>query len=157
PGGVVAGDVQGLAPPPPSGGRPVPRRAGGREVTPWLVPRTGPMTATVSILRGPAGSGKTTRLLERCRDAFRGPGPVLRLAPTRRRAAQLSAALATVCPSPLLSTFQDLGDELAASHAPRARPLSRAQRRLVVDEVVSELHDRGELGHFARVLDTRGF
>ncbi|HKB38873.1 MAG TPA: UvrD-helicase domain-containing protein, partial [Gemmataceae bacterium] len=121
------------------------------------------VTATVHILTGPAGSGKTTQLLARCRSASaRGPGSVLWLAPTLRRADEVRGLLAatgekTPCLSPFVLTFQDLADELVATHDPDARPLSRVQRRLLLDEVIAELHDQGRLRYFARVVDTRGF
>src|SRR5262249_9170577 len=40
---------------------------------------------------------------------------------------------------------------------PTARPLSHVQRRLLADELVADLHARGELSHFHGVAETRGF
>ncbi|MBI1918205.1 MAG: exodeoxyribonuclease V subunit gamma [Planctomycetes bacterium] len=137
------------------------------------------MVETVHILASPAGSGKTTQLLARCREAAtRGPASVLWLAPTLRRAEQVRALLAEGagawragdplarlprkavemgCLSPFVLTFQDFADDLVAANDPDARPLSRVQRRLLLDEVIAELHDQGRLPYFARVVDTRGF
>src|SRR5947209_1501346 len=114
------------------------------------------MTATLHVLCGPAGSGKTERLLGRCREAAaRGPGSVLCLAPTLRRAEQVRGLLAGVAPgagclSLFVLTFQDFADELVAANDPDARPLSRVQRRLLLDEVLDELHGQGRLPYFAR-------
>src|SRR5438045_3017977 len=119
------------------------------------------MVATVHILASPAGSGKTERLLARCREASaRRPASVLWLAPTLRRADQVRGLLAdekSGCLSPFVLTFQDFADDLVAANDAEARPLSRVQRRLLLDEVIAELHDLGRLSYFARVVDTRGF
>jgi ATP-dependent helicase/nuclease subunit B len=117
------------------------------------------MAATVYLICGPSGSGKTTRLVERCRERAWEPGSVLWLAPTLRSAAQITALLAGEDGplTPLVLTIQDLADELVAVNIPQARPLSRVQRRLLLDEVVTDLHDQGRLKHFARVVETRGF
>ena len=130
------------------------------------------MAATVHIVCGPASAGKTLALLRRCRSAAGGAAEtVLWLAPTLHRAEEVRVLLCTAeaeepagvgqrrrgCISPLVSTFQDFADEVVAANDPGTRPLSRVQRRLLVDEVVADLHGRGGLAHFARVLDTRGF
>src|SRR5438045_3506877 len=119
------------------------------------------MVATVHILASPAGSGKTGQLLARCREASaRGPASVLWLAPTLRRAEQVRSLLTDEkagCLSPFVLTFQDFADDLVAANDAAARPLSRVQRRLLLDEVIAELHDLGRLSYFARVVDTRGF
>jgi ATP-dependent helicase/DNAse subunit B len=119
------------------------------------------MGATIHLFASPAGSGKTTQLLARCRAASaRGPASVLWLAPTLRRAEQVRDLLADEvagCLSPFVLTFQDFADDLVAANDAEARPLSRVQRRLLLDEVIAELHDLGRLPYFARVVDTRGF
>jgi ATP-dependent helicase/DNAse subunit B len=114
------------------------------------------MTAGVHILCGPAGTGKSRRLRAECVSACgHGPGTVLWLAPSLRRAEELRGLLPAT--SLWLGTFQELADQLVAACEPESRPLSRVQRRLVLDAIVSELHERGQLSHFARVADTRGF
>src|SRR5262245_21640101 len=119
------------------------------------------MTALVHILCGPASSGKTGRLLERCRAATaRGIAAVLWLSPTRRCAEHIQQQLLTGEAGSFgvrVLTFQDLADEIVRVNDPLARPLPSAQRRLLAADVVAELHPRGELAHFERVLDTRGF
>src|SRR4051812_15096227 len=96
------------------------------------------MTASIHIVRGPAGSGKTLQLLERCRAAA-GQGSVLWLTPSMRRAEQLRGQLGGVA-GLLLLTFPELSAELIAANEPDVRPLSRSQSRLIVDEVIAELH-----------------
>src|SRR5262245_17986955 len=113
--------------------------------------------AVVRVVSGPARSGKTARLLERCcRLAARGPATFLWLTPTLRRADQLRGSLGSV-PGLLLLTFDELAGELLARGEPETRPLSCCQARLVLDEVLDDLHRARKLGHFDRVADTRGF
>src|SRR5947209_1051813 len=119
------------------------------------------MTAAVHILCGPAGSGKTGRLLERLRTVVRdAPGSALWLAPTRRSVEgvrqRLLAGLAGLWGF-RLCTLADFVDSVLGDNDPLARPLSDVQRRLVVEEVVADLDGAGQVSHFARVLDTRGF
>src|SRR5262249_51882502 len=113
------------------------------------------MSATVHILRGCANSGKTSRLMERCRE-LAGRGTLLWLGPSRRRVEQLKAKLAGV-PELLARTFTDLAGEIVVSRMPEARPLSRCQARLLVEEVLGELQQKQQLAHFERVAETRGF
>ncbi len=119
------------------------------------------MTTNVQLLCGPAGSGKTSRLLERCAAvAASAPGAALWLAPTRRAADAVRERLLDFAPDLLgsrLLTFEDLAEDLIRVNDPLARPLSNVQRRLLGDDIVAELHRTGELSHFAGVVDTRGF
>src|SRR5262249_12813939 len=118
------------------------------------------MAATVRVVCGPAGSGKTERLLERCRAAAReGVGTALWLGPTRRAVDAVRGRLPRGggVLAPHLLTFQDFADAVVSANDPAARPLSAAQRRLLADDLVTELHQRGELPHFDRVAETRGF
>jgi ATP-dependent helicase/DNAse subunit B len=119
------------------------------------------MSATVTILCGPAGSGKTGRLLERFRSRARAaPGSALWLGPTRRgvEAALESWGDASSDPgSLLLLTFSEFINGLLRAHDPGMRPLSGVQRRLLLDDVISRLQEDGELSYFERVIDTRGF
>jgi ATP-dependent helicase/DNAse subunit B len=110
---------------------------------------------------GPAGSGKTRRLLDRylavARSSF---GAALWLGPTQRSIEALRERLLHERGgglAPHLFTFQDFVEEVIRVNDPLARPLSNVQRRLLADNLVAELHARGELSHFDRVIDTRGF
>jgi ATP-dependent helicase/DNAse subunit B len=119
------------------------------------------MTATVRILCGPAGSGKTQRLLERYRTVARqAVGTALWLGPSHRHVEALRPQLlqgSGGCLGPNLFTFQDFAEEIIRSNDPPARPLSHLQRRLLVDDLIAELHTRGQLSHFHGVVETRGF
>jgi ATP-dependent helicase/nuclease subunit B len=59
--------------------------------------------------------------------------------------------------APRLFTFQDFAEEIIRVNDPAARPLSNIQRRLLADDIVEKLHAEGELSHFQRIIDTRGF
>jgi ATP-dependent helicase/DNAse subunit B len=119
------------------------------------------MTAVVRILCGPAGSGKTGRLAERYRERVRSEfGTALWLGPTHRAVEALRPRLLDGLPgclAPHLFTFQDFAEEVIRVNDPSARPLSHLQRRLLADDLVAELHARGQLSHFHGVVETRGF
>src|SRR3712207_3009580 len=119
------------------------------------------MTASVTILCGPPGAGKTHRLLQRYGAvAGSGLGTALWLAPTQRSAEAVREQLLEHAPAllaPYVFAFQDFVDELVRVNDPAARPLSDVQRRLLVDGLIADLHRSGELSHFERVIDTRGF
>jgi ATP-dependent helicase/DNAse subunit B len=119
------------------------------------------MPARVRILCGPAGSGKTRRLLPRYREvAGAAFGAALWLAPTRRSVEAIRPQLLagrSACLAPNLITFQDFAEEIIRVNDPAARPLSHVQRRLLAEEIVAELHGRGQLSHFRGVVETRGF
>jgi ATP-dependent helicase/DNAse subunit B len=119
------------------------------------------MTASVHLVCGPAGSGKTSRLLLRYRSVARSMvGGALWVAPTRRAAEEIRPRLVEE-DKPLLAatvfTFQDLAEEVIRVNDPAARPLTNVQRRLLADDIVADLHAGGQLSHFQRIADTRGF
>jgi ATP-dependent helicase/DNAse subunit B len=119
------------------------------------------MAAVVHVLCGPSLSGKTQPLVERFQSLVRtGPLAALWIGPNYRAIEALRPRLfAGLDPSlgQALFTFQDFADEIVRCNDPRARPLSLVQRRLLADDIVTELHHRGRLGHFQGVIDTRGF
>jgi ATP-dependent helicase/DNAse subunit B len=119
------------------------------------------MTATVRILCGPAGAGKTRRLLDLFRRQIRAaPGAALWLSPTRRAVDVVRARLMqgeTALWAAGVCTFQDFVEELIHVNDPQARELSGVQRRLFVEDVVARVHVRRSLSRFERVADTRGF
>ncbi len=119
------------------------------------------MTATLQIVAGPAGSGKTRLLLDRYRERARSaPGSALWLGPTYRAIEALRTRLLQAGGTflaPQLFSFQDFAEEIIRANDPVARPLSNVHRRLLADDIVTSLHARGELSHFGNVIDTRGF
>ena len=119
------------------------------------------MNAVVYLLCGPARSGKTVRMRERYRAAVRQAiGAALWIGPTNRYIEAIREYLLDGTDSlfaPQLFTFQDFAEEIIRANDPNARPLSNVQRRLLADDIVSQLHSEGELSHFQRIIDTRGF
>jgi ATP-dependent helicase/DNAse subunit B len=119
------------------------------------------MSAIVHILCGPAGCGKTQRLRERYRASVRDAiGAALWIGPTIRYVEAVRPSLFDGLDSwlaPHLFTFQDWVEEIIRVNDPTAKPLSNVQRRLLADDVVSQLRAEGELSHFHRIIDTRGF
>src|SRR6516225_9576744 len=105
------------------------------------------MSVAMHMLCGPAGSGKTRRLLERYREVAGSTlGGALWLCPTRRQADALRPRLTDdpgACLAPHLWTFADFAEEVIRVNDPAARPLSQVQRRLLADQVVADLHARG--------------
>jgi ATP-dependent helicase/DNAse subunit B len=119
------------------------------------------MTAAVHVLCGPAGAGKTRRLIERFLEVAQSePGAALWLGSTRRNIEALRQQLllpGDACLAPQIFTLSDFVAEVIQHNDSAARPLSEVQRRLLTEDVVADLHARGELAHFHRVIDTRGF
>jgi ATP-dependent helicase/DNAse subunit B len=125
------------------------------------IEKNAPMTASVTIVCGPAGSGKTTVLLERFHAlAATGPGRALWITPSHRAAAALRPRLlgktGGLCGAFVL-TFDDFDDAVVRAGDPAGRTLSPVQRRLLLDDVILSLEERKELPHFDPVLETRGF
>jgi ATP-dependent helicase/DNAse subunit B len=54
-------------------------------------------------------------------------------------------------------TFLQFAEEVIRVNDPAARPLCQAHRRLLADDVVADLHARGQLAHFSGIIDTLGF
>lgn len=119
------------------------------------------MTAAVFILCGPSGSGKTRRLLDRFRSlAATSAGAALWLGPNRRTIDALRERLLADGPSHLalnLCTLQEVAEQIIGVNDPAAQPLTHVQRRLLLDDLVAELHQGNHLSHFQPVIDTRGF
>ncbi len=116
------------------------------------------------VLCGPAGSGKTTRLLaeyRRCA-ATHGDDGVALIVSTGTAAARAMDALASAEPrhglfDPRIFTFPTLAETLLdANHRP-VRRVSRAQRQLLLTHAVRTLAQAGELSYLAQVADLAGF
>ncbi len=119
------------------------------------------MAAAVQLLCGPAGSGKTERLLELFRQRTQSqPGAALWLGPTHRTVESIRARLlrdSDALVGPRLHAFAEFFDEIIRCNDPTIRPLSAVQQRLVLEEIAGRLAERGRLSYFRGVLDTRGF
>src|SRR3954469_260477 len=107
------------------------------------------MAGVIHVLCGPAGSGKTGRLLGRFLERARSaPGAALWLGPTGRAVEAVRGRVlgeaAGLCGS-RLCTFRGLVDEVVRANDPLARPLSDVQRRLLAEEVVAGLDGQGQV------------
>ena len=87
------------------------------------------MTASVHVLCGPTGSGKTHQLLERFTAAAeRGPGAALWIGPTQRAVEVVRRRWASEAGGEAASsflTFQDFVEEIIRVNDVGSRPLSR--------------------------------
>ncbi len=119
------------------------------------------MSATLRVLCGPTGSGKTARLRELCLRQVRGePGSALWLGPTRRAVDAMRTELLQDGGSIVglhALAFGDFLDHVVRRYDPAARTLSDVQRRLLTEELLAALHADGRVRHFERVLEMRGF
>src|SRR5262249_19727057 len=119
------------------------------------------MSATVHLVVGPPGADRLARLVDAFRATAAEFGSALFLVSTRRHAIQVRERLLTAdSPAllgPLVLDLQAFADEMVRSNDPALRPLSDLDRRLLLDSVLSEPRDAGELPYFAAVADTRGF
>jgi ATP-dependent helicase/nuclease subunit B len=120
------------------------------------------MPARVTILCGPARSGKTGRLLTRYRAALRGrpPGSVLWLAPTWRAADEIRRRLLDEtlpgCFLPGVMTFEKFAEAVLHAAELPIRPMTRLMKRELVRQIISEQSSRGRLGHFQSIAKTAG-
>ncbi len=120
------------------------------------------MPARVTILCGPARSGKTERLLTRYRAALGGrpPGSALWLAPTWRAADEIRRRLldGTLpgCFLPGVMTFEKFAEAVLHAAELPVRPMTRLMKRELVRQIISEQSSRGRLGHFQSIAKTAG-
>ncbi len=117
--------------------------------------------AGVRLLCGPAGSGKSQRLLDLFRQRTRAqPGSALWLGPTHRAVEAIRAQLlgeGSALVGPRLYAFAGFFDEVLRCNDPAVRRLSPVQQRLLLEEVAGRLAEAGRLSFFRPVLETRGF
>ena len=120
------------------------------------------MPARVTILCGPARSGKTERLLTRYRAALAGrpPGSALWLAPTWRAADEIRQRLLDEtlpgCFLPGVMTFEKFAEAVLHAAELPIRPMTRLMKRELVRQIISEQSSRGRLGHFQSIAKTAG-
>ena len=120
------------------------------------------MPARVTILCGPARSGKTERLLARYRETLaNGPlGSALWLAPTWRAATEVRERLLEEtlagCFSPGVMTFGNFAEDVLRAAELPIRPMTRLMKRELVRQILFEQSSRGRLGHFQSIANTTG-
>ena len=121
------------------------------------------MCARVTLLTGPAGTGKTTRLLDRFRTALSElpPGRTLWIAPTQRSAAWVRSQLLNedmaACFNPNVFTFSGFAQRIVEMNTTGVVPISGVMKRVLLRRVVGALKATGRLQYFAPVADKPGF
>jgi ATP-dependent helicase/nuclease subunit B len=120
------------------------------------------MAASVTLLCGPARTGKTGQLLARYRQqlATGQPGSALWIAPTQRstrdiRERLLDASL-PACFSPGVSTFDGFAELVLAAAPQEIRPISSQIRRRIIARLLQRAAAAGELSYFAPIAETDG-
>ena len=121
-----------------------------------------PMTARVIAITGPAGSGKTVRMLSRYREALceRVPQSTLWLSPTWRAAAAICDRLMDGEPdgylSPAVMTFDQFAESVVHVSPQPVRPLGRLVKRQLVRLLLDEQLEAGHIRHFLPIARTGG-
>ena len=116
----------------------------------------------LTILAGPAHSGKTERLLARYRAALvqRPPGAALWLAPTWRAAAEVRLRLFDGafrgCFRPGVMTFEKFAETILHAAGLPIRPLARLMKRELIRQIIGQQSARGRLTHFQSIATTGG-
>jgi ATP-dependent helicase/nuclease subunit B len=122
------------------------------------------LSAKISIVVGPARSGKTESLLATYRRTLASGGGLgarsLWLAPNRRAVEHVRDRLLTpdfpACFAPGIQTFDRFADEILAYSAEEIRPIDDRMKRLVIEKLLAEAAAKGKLKHFASIAGTPG-
>ena len=121
------------------------------------------MGAKVTVVAGPARSGKTERLLARYRGALAEraePGRVLWIAPTQRVATQLRDRLLSAelpgCFSPGITNFAGFANSILQASTLEIRPISPQLKRQLLRRLIDAALDGGKLDHFKAIAATDG-
>lgn len=118
--------------------------------------------AIVKVITGPARCGKTSRLLERYRQALAEDPPrsVLWLAPTYRSVSDVLGRLLSrdlrACFSPGVVTFEGFAQQVLEATDETTRPLSRLMKRELLRFLIDEVHAEGKLKYFGPIVGTVG-
>jgi len=125
------------------------------------------MVAEIDLLIGPAGRGKTARLLARyrqylCEAAARLEiGGGLWLTPTEQSAAFIRQQLLdddlTACFNPQVLTFSRFADRVLRDSPVAAAPLSPMLQRVLLRQITEGLASEGKLTYFQPIAETGGF
>jgi ATP-dependent helicase/DNAse subunit B len=128
------------------------------------------MAQNVSVLTGPARSGKTRRLIDRFRQAIRdglpgqrapGAGQVLWIAPTGRAAAAIREQLlgddVAAILGPGVTTFDGLTARILAEVGERFWPVDETAMRRLVRRVIRQATAAKRLDRFHVTADSAGF
>lgn len=132
-----------------------------------IAPRKAEMPSQVSLILGPARSGKTFALVQQYRTALKSAPAAqsrsrfLWISPTARAAADVRGQLLTdglnVCLAPGVTTFEELSDQILANNQPRLRTLTAASQRDLFRRVTGRALEHGQLTHYAQAAIRSGF
>lgn len=122
------------------------------------------MPARISIVVGPARSGKTESLLATYRRTLAAGAALgersLWLAPNRRAVEHVRDRLLNdelpACFSPGIQTFDQFAEQILAYADEEIRPIDERMKRLVIERLLAEAAARGKLKHFASIAETPG-
>ena len=120
------------------------------------------MFAGTVVIVGPAGSGKTERLLAAYRRALAdgGPGCGLWLAPTHRAASEIRGRLLgpdlKACFAPNCTTFEQFAQAVLEASEEPIRPLTALMKRGLLRRLIDEGVAAGKLPYFAPIAATAG-
>ncbi|MBI2824095.1 MAG: PD-(D/E)XK nuclease family protein [Planctomycetia bacterium] len=120
------------------------------------------MSASVTVITGPAASGKTERLLARYREVLRAGnvGGGLWIAPTHRSAQSIRERLLSAgfraCFRPGVMTFAQFAEAVLAASNLIVHPITDLAKRQIVRRLLREEAKRGRLAHFKAIAGTAG-
>lgn len=125
------------------------------------------MSARISIVVGPARSGKTESLLATYRSTLAAQRTAnglaersLWLAPNRRAVEHVRDRLLTdelpACFNPGIQTFDQFAEQVLAYAGEEVRPIDDRMKRLLIERLLAEASARGKLRYFASIADTPG-
>jgi ATP-dependent helicase/DNAse subunit B len=120
------------------------------------------MVSSVTIVAGPARSGKTERVLSIYRRALaEGPlGSALWLSPTRRAVdqvrEQLSDGCLPACLRPNCFTFDQLANVSLETAPIAVRPITELMKRELLGRLIRQAVEAGRMEYFAPIAHTAG-
>jgi ATP-dependent helicase/nuclease subunit B len=120
------------------------------------------MPGRTVVIAGPAGSGKTERLLAGYRAALRaGPiGSVLWISPTHRSAAEVRQTILRdelrACLRPAVMTFAQFAEQVLAASDRVVQPISDLGKRQILRRLIKVEAAAGRLQHFRSIAGTAG-
>ncbi len=118
------------------------------------------MPASVHVVAGPAGSGKTESLLARYRDWLRREalGALLWISPTHRSAAAVRAELLRgelrACLRPAVMTFAQFAEQVLAASDQIVEPITDLAKRQILRRLLRTAADAGRLTYFRPIAGT---
>jgi len=120
------------------------------------------MSARVTVISGPARSGKTRRVLDGYRRVLGEniPGAAVYLVPTWRAAEELRRRLLdgldAGCFSPGVMTFEKFADAILEVAPEPIRPITRLMKRQLVRQAIDGQLAQGRLRHFGPIAHSSG-